>query len=509
MSSWTTTYIKTANIDKANRGFALSALEKALVFVQDAVADIKWQSLQSLARTTILKALANVRRGELQVVCGKESWSFGAPYVLTSDGYSKPLKATIRIMDPSVWTRLFLHADFGFAGTSETFMIVICILDEDLIDAYMLGLVEVSALTDVFQIFVLNRKQLSELSTLVSPMFRFMSYVSNFRLANRILGSKSNISAHYDLSNDIFAGFLSWDMTYSCAIFDDEAGGCTGDLREERFIAPPRDHQLEERKFLPDDLERGQLAKLHLLAKRARITKGSRVLEIGSGWGSFAILVASKYGATVDAITISEVQKIALEENIKAAGLSHVITVHLMDYRDMPESFHQAFDAVVSIGVMEHGIEFMDRWFEQMSWAMKAEDSFNAFTMSTVPDTRWKMYSTEVDFVRKYIYPGGQLSSVATLVEACCKAGLNIESIENIGPHYARTLREWRYRFERNFESHIMPALKRQYPSLAPEDVEIFQRKWIYYFAYSEAGFSLHSVSDHVFTLTREANLRL
>uniref|UniRef100_A0A0W0FID2 Putative S-adenosyl-L-methionine-dependent methyltransferase n=1 Tax=Moniliophthora roreri TaxID=221103 RepID=A0A0W0FID2_MONRR len=508
MSSWTNAYIKTVNIDKANRGFLLSTLESALNLSQDCLASIRWQPVRSLARGTVLKALANIERGELHVVCGDETWTFGKPYILTSDGYSKPLKATVRIMDQSVWTRLCLHADFGFA------------------DAFMLGLIEASALTDIFQIFVLNRKQISELSTLLSPFFRFTSYISNSRLANKVLGSKSNISAHYDLSNDIFAAFLSWDMTYSCAIFDEESGGCVGDLLEERFIAPPRKHQCEERSYPPDDLERGQLAKLHLLARRARITEGCRVLEIGCGWGSFAILVAKEYGAQVDAITISEVQKFALEENIRAAGLSHVITVHLMDYRKMPESFHHAFDAVVSIGVMEHGalqppadamtlngsqvgIEFMEDWFEQMSWAMKVENSFNAFTMSTVPDTRWEIYSTEVDFVRKYIYPGGQLSSVATLVKACTQAGLNVESLENIGPHYARTLREWRCRFERNFESHIGPALQLQYPSLSEADIEIFRRKWIYYFAYSEAGFGLHSVSDHVFTLTREANLRL
>ncbi|KAG7095596.1 hypothetical protein E1B28_006326 [Marasmius oreades] len=492
MSFWTTTYIKTANIDKANRGVFLTALEKTLAFTQDAMAGIRWERLRSLARATVLKTLTNIERGELQIVCGQETWSFGRPYLLTLDGFSKPLEATVSIMDESVWTRLCLDADFGFA------------------DSFMLGLVEVSALTDVFQIFVLNRKKLAELNTAISPIFKFISYISNFRLANKVLGSKSNISAHYDLSNDLFAGFLSWDMTYSCAIFDDEAGGYNGDLREERFIAPPRKHQKEKRSYPPDDLERGQLAKLHLIAKRARITKGSRVLEIGCGWGSFAILVAREYGAQVDTITISEVQKVAVEENIEAEGLSHAITVHLVDYRDMPEAFHHAFDAVVSIGVMEHvGIEYMDQWFRQMSWAMKEENSVKAFTMSTVPDTRWAMYSTEVDFVRKYIYPGGQLSSVATLVQSCCKAGLNVDTIENIGPHYARTLREWRYRFERNFNTHIAPSLQAQYPSLTQEDVEIFRRKWIYYFAYSEAGFGLNSISDHVFTLTREANLRL
>ncbi|KAK7060990.1 hypothetical protein VNI00_000725 [Paramarasmius palmivorus] len=340
MSFWTNSYIETLNINRANRGFLLSTLEKALNFTQDCLANIHWQPVQALARSTVIKGLEKIERGELKVICGDDIWLFGQPYLLTSDGFSKQLAGTVVIKDESVWTRLCLHADFGFA------------------DAFMLDLIEVSSLADVFKIFVLNRKEISELSTLVSPLFRFTSYISNFRLANKITGSKSNISAHYDLSNEVFAAFLSWDMTYSCAIFDDEAGGSIGDLLKERFIAPPRNlkHLQAEHSHPPDDLERGQIAKLELLAQRARITPGCRVLEIGCGWGSFAIYVATKYQAQVDAITISEAQKVALEEIIQAAGLTHKITVHLMDYRDMPERFHHAFDAVVSIGVMEHGV---------------------------------------------------------------------------------------------------------------------------------------------------------
>ncbi|THU86268.1 S-adenosyl-L-methionine-dependent methyltransferase [Dendrothele bispora CBS 962.96] len=332
------------------------------------------------------------------------------------------------------------------------------------------------------------------MKTVISPVITTLSYISNTRLANGITGSKSNISAHYDLSNDVFSAFLSWDMTYSCAVFDEEAKGYTGDLIENRPIAPPRKDYHDPRTMPADDLERGQLKKLHLIAQRARIKEGSHVLEIGCGWGSFAILAAGAYGATVEAITISDVQKEALDKNIFAAGLSERIKVHVMDYRNMPESFHHAFDAVVSIGVMEHvGIEFMPSWFKQMSWAMKEQNAVKVFTMSTVPDSRWHLYSS-----------GGQLSSIKTLVNDITSAGLNIESIENIGPHYARTLREWSYRFQRNFDSHILPALKSQYLDLTADDLEIFRKKWIYYFAYSEAGFAMNSISDSVFVVTRE-----
>lgn len=494
MASSTTEYIKTKNIGLANRGFLLSALEGVLNSTQDLLASSKGP-VQSLAKSTVLDTLKRVKRGQLEVHTQGEVHKFGEPYILYTDGHPRELKATLTVVDESFWMRLFLHADFGFA------------------DAYMLGQIDVDSLNDIFRMFVLNRKYLGELHSFVTPVLRFVSYLSNMRLANKLIGSRSNISAHYDLSNEVFAAFLSWDMTYSCAVFDEEAKGCTGDLVEDRPVAPPRTNFTvlsEERTIPPDDLERGQLEKLHLIAKRARITPGTKVLEIGCGWGSFAILAARTYGATVDAITISEVQKVALDERIKAEGLAGSVTVHLMDYRDMPESFHHAFDSVVSIGVMEHvGVEFMQTWFEQMSWAMKVENSFKVFTMSTVPDTRWHMYSTEVDFVRKYIYPGGQLSSIKTLVDDACAAGLNIESVENIGPHYARTLREWNRRFCRNYDAQIKPALLQTYPELEERDLEIFRRKWMYYFAYSEAGFALRSISDSVFVLTREANLRV
>ncbi|KAJ6518727.1 S-adenosyl-L-methionine-dependent methyltransferase [Mycena sanguinolenta] len=365
-------------------------------------------------------------------------------------------------------------------------------------------------LNNAFRIFILNRKRLAEMHTWATPLIRTASYIANTRLANSLSGSKSNISAHYDLPNELWTGFLSWDLTYSGAVFDDEAKGAWGDFLEDRPVAPPRLSYLQERTMPPDDLERGQLEKLHRMCKRARLRPGCRVLEIGCGWGSFAIMAAGTYGATVDTLTISVEQKIAVDKTIAEAGLGHMINVHVLDYRSMPESFHHAFDAAISIGVMEHiGLEFMGGWFKQMAWAMKPENSFKVFTMTTVPDSRWAQYAGEVDFIRKYIYPGGQLSSLRTLVDHIADAGLNLETVENIGPHYPRTLREWSRRFQLNFDGHIKAGLRKRHPDLGDEEIEIFRRKWIYYFAYSEAGFAMNNLSDSMVTVTREANLNL
>ncbi|KAF9494668.1 S-adenosyl-L-methionine-dependent methyltransferase [Pleurotus eryngii] len=352
------------------------------------------------------------------------------------------------------------------------------------------------------------------MSTIVSPILRILSYFANLRFSNSLSGSKGNISVHYDLPEELFSGFLSWDMTYSCAIFDDSAGGHTGDLTSKRLIAPPRlgSYVEPEERFINtkagmDDLERGQMQKLHLMIKKARIKQGSKVLEIGCGWGSFAILATKHYGAIVDTLTISESQRVATEENFRAAGVSHLARVHLMDYRDMPQEWKASFDAVISIGVTEHvGAEYLDTWFRQISWAMKPENSFKVFTMTTVPDSRWEQFKSEVDFFRKYIYPGAMLGSVKTLVDSITAVGLNIESIEDISTHYTRTAREWGYRFELNWDSHIKPAFKRHDPELSDEALEIFRRKWRYYFAYCEGGFALRCIYDHLFVTTREVS---
>ncbi|KAJ3804023.1 cyclopropane-fatty-acyl-phospholipid synthase [Lentinula aff. lateritia] len=493
MASSTNEYIKTVNYFAARRNVLLTTLEDFLNQVQDAfAANTSFLPLRNIAKKSILSILHNIQHGQLDIESEGEVFRFGAPFILHTDGPPKHLHAAIKVLDETFWVRIFLYMDFGFA------------------DSYMLHQIEVDSLNNIFRIFVLNRAHLSEMRTILSPIIRTVSYIANLRFANALLGSKSNISTHYDLSNEIFAAFLSWDMTYSCAVFDNDAKGCTGDLTDPRPIAPPRKHYNDKRPP-PDDLERGQMEKLHLIARRARIRPGSHVLEIGCGWGSFAILAAGTYGATVEAITISDVQKLAIDENIQAAGLSDHINVHVMDYRSMPPSFHQAFDAVVSIGVMEHvGLEFMKGWFKQMSWAMKTKNSVKShISLHQIFSWIYLLHYSEVDFVRKYIYPGGQLSSIKTLVDDIAAAGLNIESIENIGPHYARTLREWSYRFQANFESHIKPALNKQYPELNDINIEIFRRKWIYYFAYSEAGFALRSISDSVFVLTREANIFL
>ncbi|KNZ73920.1 hypothetical protein J132_09086 [Termitomyces sp. J132] len=473
MSRVTSAYIRTVYSSIAKRGVFLTTLESLINSSLDIVAKIT--SLKSFSKSTILSYFKLIKYGVLTVESDGSLLEFGEPYILESDGFPRELKASIKVLDECFWIRLFMHPDFGFA------------------DAYMLKLIDVDSLSSIFKMFILNRKLLGEMKTYLALLVHGISHL------------------------------------YSCAIFDKEAGGHIGDLKEARPIAPPRnlaDPGL--RSVPPDDLERGQMVKLHLIAKKARIRKGSRVLDIGGGWGSFAILAAKEYGAVVDTLTISESQKVAADLLVAAQGLSEQISVHLMDYRDMPPHFENAFDAVISIGVTEHiGFEFLNLWFEKIAWAMKPRNSFKVFTMSTVPDTRWSQFRGEVDFFRKYIYPGAALSSPKTLVNAITDAGLNIVSIDDLSPHYTRTAREWGYRFARNFDTHIKPALERHDPQITEEGIEIFRRKWtcmwclpfnfmdavdapfwfvclLDYFAYCEGGFALRCIYDQLFVASPE-----
>jgi cyclopropane-fatty-acyl-phospholipid synthase len=183
----------------------------------------------------------------------------------------------------------------------------------------------------------------------------------------------------------MFESFLSRDMTYSCAIFGEEEGGPEGDLG------------LVARKFAPkkgvDELELAQMRKLRTVIERARITKGDRVLEIGSGWGSFAMEAVRTTGCTVDTLTLSIEQKQLAEARIAAAGLTDSITVHLLDYRSLPPSFTNAFDRVVSIEMIEAvGKEFLETYFKVVESALKKDRGLAVVQVITMPEARFKSY---------------------------------------------------------------------------------------------------------------------
>lgn len=400
------------------------------------------------------------------------------------------------------------------------------------------------------QLFIRNRAALSELDLgLASRLTGWIQGQLNKRYANTRGGSLKNIGAHYDISNAMYQRFLSKDMTYSCAIYQDvdgdlappvalsaagghrlrklssQAGSAAaaasatknGKQKQKRVhdddsgLGSPRDDSglgSPQSDASVDELEQAQLRKLRLHIIRCQISPGDRVLEIGTGWGSLAMETCSMVpDVTIDSLTLSKEQKSLAEARIKEAGLESQIHVHLLDYRDMPEAWANSFDRVVSIEMLEAvGIEFLPTYFSCIHRVLKEDVGTAVFQCITMPECRFDAYVKGVDFIKKYIFPGGVLPSVQSLVNGMTegsKGTMVLQAVDSIGPHYARTLREWRQRFEDAFDGKggIREVLLRDHAAIRtlPEakrdaEVEVFRRKWLYYFIYCERGFAENQI---------------
>jgi len=218
-------------------------------------------------------------------------------------------------------------------------------------------------------------------------------------------------------------------------------------------------------------------------------------------------------GTTVDTLTLSVQQQSLARQRIASAGLQDRIKVHLMDYRNMPSDWEGVFDRVVSIEMIEAvGAEFLARYWQIVDWAMKKKGGAGVVQVITIPEARFDRYLREIDFIRKWIFPGGFLPTLTLLLKTMQEGSggrLIVDSVSNIGPHYARTLREWRRRFLDRFDSVVVPALKIEHPSVmtgprGKQEIEVFKRKWIYYYCYCEVGFTTRTLGDHIISFTRE-----
>ena len=258
----------------------------------------------------------------------------------------------------------------------------------------------------------------------------------------------------------MFAAFLSPDMTYSCPIWS----------------------PLSSRKSAAEDLETAQITKLHYFIDQACLKQSDHVLEIGTGWGSFAIEAVRMTGCQVTSLTLSKEQKALAEDRIAAAGMSDKIEVLLCDYRALPPPVGGYFDKIVSIEMLEAvGAEYLQTYFDCIDRLLKPDGGIAVFQCITIPEPRYATYAAGNDFIRKYIFPGGHLPTVSQLVRSIddgSKGSLIVDAIRNIGGHYAKTLRIWRENFSRNFEAEIQPALLSEHKGMNEEDVEVFRKKW-------------------------------
>ncbi|KKY15618.1 putative cyclopropane-fatty-acyl-phospholipid synthase [Phaeomoniella chlamydospora] len=300
-----------------------------------------------------------------------------------------------------------------------------------------------------------------------------------------------NISAHYDISNEMFAAFLSPDMTYSCPIWSSK----------------------EDTKSRGESLEQAQYRKLDRFIDNAKIKRGDHVLEIGTGWGSFAIRAVGRTGCRVTSLTLSREQKELAEKRIAEAGFTENIEVLLCDYRALPMPREGPYDKIVSIEMLEAvGREFLATYFECVDKLLKPQGGIAVFQCITMPETRYEAYSKGEDFIRKYIFPGGHLPTITQLVDSIARGSNNtliVDGIENIGGHYAKTLRIWKESFMENFDERVRPALIAEHRGMTQQDADLFMRKWEYYFTYCEAGFNTKTLGDVIITVGREGAMEM
>ena len=281
------------------------------------------------------------------------------------------------------------------------------------------------------------------------------------RNRNTRKGSRRNISFHYDLGNDFYRLWLDETMTYSSALFE------TAD----------------------QSLAEAQQAKYRALADAVGIKPGDRVLEIGCGWGGFAEVAARDYGATVTGLTLSAEQLAYAEERIQKAGLSDRVDFQLRDYRDMDGQF----DHIVSIEMLEAvGEAYWPQYFGKVNSLLKPGGKAG-IQVITIEDHRFDRYRSGVDFIQKYIFPGGMLPSDEVFKRETANAGMALVEQRDFGPDYAETLRRWQDTFmDRLPEVRAMGFDTR------------FARMWQYYLAYCEAGFARGNINVSQYVIAND-----
>ena len=369
---------------------------------------------------------AAIEAGHLTLVDGDRAVTFG-----NGDGPT----ATITVHDTGFYRAIALEGHLGAA------------------DAYVDGWWSTDDLTSVVRLLARNRELLEGLeqgfARLLTPLRKVALVVDR----NTRRGSRKNIMAHYDLGNEFFSLFLDDTLTYSSGIFEQ-----------------PRASMRE-----------ASIAKYDQLCRNLALTATDRVIEIGSGWGGFAIHAASIYGCHVTTTTISREQYTLATERVRAAGLTEHVTVLFQDYRELTGSF----DKLVSIEMVEAvGHQYYRQYFDACA-RLLAPHGLAAIQAITIQDRFYDSARREMDFIKRYIFPGSCIPSVSVLTGAASETDLRLVRLDDITPHYAETLKFWRERFEANW-----PAIRAQ------GFTEEFRRLWQFYFCYCEGGFREAVIGD-------------
>jgi cyclopropane-fatty-acyl-phospholipid synthase len=320
--------------------------------------------------------------------------------------------------------------------------------------AYRSGYWSCDDLTGLFSLLMRNIDMLDSMESGLARTGMWWFRRWHNRRANTREGSRKNIHDHYDLGNDFFALFLDETMTYSAGIF-----------------ASPT-----------DTLKQASINKLDRICQKLELDVKDRVIEIGTGWGSFAIHAAKYYGCHVTTTTISRQQYELARERVTAEGLSGQIELLMTDYRDLEGKY----DKLVSIEMIEAvGHEFLPEYFKQCANLLEPDGQM-LLQAITMPDDRYDDYLKNTDFIQQFIFPGSCVPSFNAILDASVvRTDLQVSHVENIGPHYADTLRCWLENVMKNEEQILALGYSRD-----------FLRLWEYYLCYCEAGFRERYLGD-------------
>ena len=390
---------------------------------------VKPSMLDGLARRTVLRQLEGLETGALHLADGAEEYRFGS---LGDQG----LVAHIQVRDPRFYSEIAFGGSIGGG------------------EAYMHGYWDCDDLVAVVRLLLQNRRVLDGMETGIARFTEPLQKLFHWVNRNTHEGARRNISAHYDLGNEFFALWLDETMMYSSAIF--ERDGAT--------------------------LHEAQLARMKHICERLQLSADDHVVEIGTGWGGFAIYAAQNYGCRVTTTTISREQFEKAKERVAAAGLGDQVTLLFEDFRKLEGQF----DKLVSIEMIEAiDHDLFDAYFSKCSELLKPDGAM-LIQAITIADQRYDEYRKSIDFIQRYIFPGSGLPSSAVMTDCVArKTDMRLLGLEDIGLHYATTLHRWRD----NFFGRIEEVRQQGFS-------EAFIRMWEYYLCYCEGAFLERAISD-------------
>ena len=386
--------------------------------------------LDRMARSLVLSRLEGLENGQIVITEQDEQWSFGQ---LTEDF---PQGVHLHVKNPT------FYSDIAFGGSIGAG------------EAYINGYWSSGELRELLRILIRNRDVLEKVDSGLARLGRPLQKMLHALNRNTRKGSRKNIAAHYDLGNDFYSLWLDPTMMYSSAYFE---------TRE-------------------TPLEGAAVEKLDRICRKLELSAGDAVMEIGTGWGGFAIHAARHYGCHVTTTTISQQQHDYAKKAIADAGLEDRITLLFKDYRDL----EGRFDKLVSIEMIEAvGHEYHDVFFRKCCDLLKPDGQM-LLQAITIADQRYDEYKKGVDFIKRYIFPGGCLTSVTDMSQTMtAHTDMRVIHLEDIGPHYATTLRHWHDRFFARLD---------EVRELGYSDA--FLRLWQFYLVYCESAFIERVIGD-------------